>query len=212
MHAEMVWVCRTARYQFLIQGYNMGFLTIYQDNYTDSTVISNRFIDEYMQAANDAQLKIYLYLIRMMSARLDTSIGDIADKFNYTEKDVIRALKYWERNRLLVLDYDSQKNITGIHMMDSNTSAPIPASSAMATYPSVAAPIPSAVSPAQTITYPSVNAGACAQPQVHVLQRVSIAVGIPETDILEFHFIVFVRAAGSAAFCEKAKLHGRSAS
>ena len=55
----MVWVCRTARYQFLIQGYNMGFLTIYQDNYTDSTVISNRFIDEYMQAANDAQLKIY---------------------------------------------------------------------------------------------------------------------------------------------------------
>ena len=152
MHAEMVWVCRTARYQFLIQGYNMGFLTIYQDNYTDSTVISNRFIDEYMQAANDAQLKIYLYLIRMMSARLDTSIGDIADKFNYTEKDVIRALKYWERNRLLVLDYDSQKNITGIHMMDSNTSAPIPASSAMATYPSVAAPIPSAVSPAQAIT------------------------------------------------------------
>ena len=69
----------------------MGVLTIYQDNYTDSTVISNRFIDEYMQAANDAQLKIYLYLIRMMSARLDTSIGDIADKFNYTEKDVIRA-------------------------------------------------------------------------------------------------------------------------
>ncbi len=169
MHAEMVWVCRTARYQFLIQGYNMGFLTIYQDNYTDSTVISNRFIDEYMQAANDAQLKIYLYLIRMMSARLDTSIGDIADKFNYTEKDVIRALKYWERNRLLALDYDSQKNITGIHMMDSNTSAPIPASSAMATYPSVAAPIPSEVSPAQTITYPSVNAGACAQPQVQPL-------------------------------------------
>ena len=54
-------------------------------------------------------------------------------------------------------------------MMDSNTSAPIPASSAMATYPSVAAPIPSAVSPAQTITYPSVNAGACAQPQVQPL-------------------------------------------
>ena len=39
----------------------MGLLTIYQDNYADSTVISNRFIDEYMQAANDAQLKIYLY-------------------------------------------------------------------------------------------------------------------------------------------------------
>ena len=102
----------------------MGFLTIYQDNYTDSTVISNRFIDEYMQAANDAQLKIYLYLIRMMSARLDTSIGDIADKFNYTEKDVVRALKYWEKNHLLTLDHDDRKNIIGIHLLDSVTSYP----------------------------------------------------------------------------------------
>lgn len=105
----------------------MGLLTIYQDNYTDSTVISNRFIDEYMQAANDAQLKIYLYLIRMMSARLDTSIGDIADKFNYTEKDVVRALKYWEKNHLLTLDYDDRKNIVGIHLLDSVTSySPMP--------------------------------------------------------------------------------------
>lgn len=122
------------------RGVMMGVLTIYQDNYTDSTVISNRFIDEYMQAANDAQLKIYLYLIRMMSARLDTSIGDIADKFNYTEKDVIRALKYWEKNRLLLLDYDDRKNIVGIHLMDSgapsvNMSAKAP-SVGMTTYPS----------------------------------------------------------------------------
>lgn len=113
----------------------MGFLTIYQDNYTDSTVISNRFIDEYMQDANDAQLKIYLYLIRMMSARLDTSIGDIADKFNYTEKDVKRALVYWERKRLLYLDYDSHKNITGIHLLDSNAAS-------VGAYPSVNTPVP----------------------------------------------------------------------
>lgn len=141
----------------------MGFLTIYQDNYTDSTVISNRFIDEYMQAANDAQLKIYLYLIRMMNARLDTSIGDIADKFNYTEKDVIRALKYWERNRLLVLDYDSQKNIVGIHLMDSNASAGLPVNPAMTTYPSLTAPSSSTAMPAHAVTYPSVTA---AQPQI----------------------------------------------
>lgn len=98
--------------------FEMGHLTIYQDNYTDSTVISNRFIDEFMCSANDAQLKIYLYLIRMMSARLSTSISDIADKFNYTEKDVLRALKYWEKNRLLTLDYDENKNVIGIHLMN----------------------------------------------------------------------------------------------
>lgn len=100
----------------------MSHLTIYQDNYTDATVISNRFIDEYMKPANDAQLKIYLYLIRMMSARLSTSVSDIADIFNYTEKDVLRALKYWEKNNLLTLDYDEAKNLTGIHLLDLSTS------------------------------------------------------------------------------------------
>lgn len=104
----------------------MSHLTIYQDNYTNSTVISNRFIDEYMQSANDAQLKIYLYLIRMMSAGLTTSVSDIADKFNYTEKDVLRALKHWEKNRLLTLEYDDAKNLTGIHLLDLRTASPAP--------------------------------------------------------------------------------------
>ena len=108
----------------------MSHLTIYQDNYTNSTAISNRFLDEYMPSANDAQLKIYLYLIRMMSAGLPTGISDIADKFNYTEKDVLRALKYWEKNRLLTLDYDSSKNLTGIHLLDLRTDVPAAAASA----------------------------------------------------------------------------------
>ena len=114
----------------------MGFLTIYQNNYTDSTVISNRVIDEYMADANDAQLKIYLYLLRTVNARLDTSIGDIADKFNYTEKDVKRALTYWEKKRLLFLDYDSHKNITGIHLLDSSAIAN-PSVNTAVTYPFV---------------------------------------------------------------------------
>ena len=105
----------------------MSHLTIYQDNYTDATVISNRFIDEYMKAANDAQLKVYLHLIRKMSARLSTSVSEIADTFNYTEKDVLRALKYWEKNRLLTLEYDESKNLTGIHLQDLNAPIPAPA-------------------------------------------------------------------------------------
>lgn len=96
----------------------MERLKIYRDNYVDSTIVSNRFIDEYMKDANDAQLKIYLYLIRMMSANMPTSVSEIADKFNHTEKDVLRALKYWEKNQLLVLDYDENKNLTGIHLLD----------------------------------------------------------------------------------------------
>ena len=120
----------------------MSHLTIYQDNYINSTVISNRFIDEYMEAANDAQLKIYLYLIRMMSARLSTSISDIADKFNYTEKDVMRALKYWEKKQLLTLEYDENKTVTGIHLMDF---APLPMAPTAAPVPTVSMSAPSAL-------------------------------------------------------------------
>lgn len=118
--------------------FEMSRLTIYQDNYTDATVISNRFIDEFMCAANDAQLKIYLYLIRTMSAKLSTSISDIADKFNYTEKDVMRALKYWEKNRLLTLDYDENKNVIGIHLMNF-AAAPSAAAPQAASMPAVSA-------------------------------------------------------------------------
>lgn len=115
----------------------MARLTIYKDNYADSTVVSNRFIDEYMGDANDAQLKVYLYLVRMMNANLATSVSDIADKFNHTEKDVMRALKYWEKKQLLALDYDDNKNLVGIHMCDNNSpnssSQPAPSMNAMAT-------------------------------------------------------------------------------
>lgn len=93
-------------------------LSIYEDNDINYTAVSNLFVDEYMSEANDAQLKIYLYLLRMMHAHLATSVSDIADKFNYTEKDVLRALKYWEKQKLLTLDYDDEKNLVGIHIKD----------------------------------------------------------------------------------------------
>ncbi|MDD2970934.1 MAG: DnaD domain protein [Lachnospiraceae bacterium] len=96
----------------------MGSLNVYRDHYVDATLISNLFIDHYMKDANDAQIKVYLYLVRLMSANMRTSISDIADRFNHTEKDVIRSLKYWEKNGLLLLDYDSDKNLTGIHLRD----------------------------------------------------------------------------------------------
>lgn len=104
----------------LEKGENMSCLTIYQDNYTDATVISNRFIDDYMKDANDAQLKIYLYMIRMMNAHQPLSISGLADQFNHTEKDVMRALKYWEKCGILSLEYDSARSLSGIHLFDLN--------------------------------------------------------------------------------------------
>ena len=74
----------------------MGSITLTGDGAAQITVLSNLFIDEYMKDANDAQLKVYLYLARMLQAHAPVSISEIADRFNHTEKDVMRALRYWE--------------------------------------------------------------------------------------------------------------------
>lgn len=91
-------------------------LNITSDSTDGYTVLSNRFIDQYMKDANDAQIKVYLYLLRMVSANLPTDIAEIADKFNHTEKDIIRALTYWEKLHLLSIEYDCRRNITGIRL------------------------------------------------------------------------------------------------
>lgn len=95
----------------------MNRINIYRNTHKEQTLVSNYFIDEFMADANDAQLKIYLFLIRMMSANLPTSVTDIADKFNYTEKDVLRALMYWESRQLLSLEYDAGHNLSGIQVL-----------------------------------------------------------------------------------------------
>lgn len=116
----------------------MGKFTIYREETDAFTAVSNRFIDEYMTEANDAQLKVYLYLLRTFQANRTTGISDMADLFNHTEKDMIRALRYWEKKGLLVLGYDSAKNISSIRLLtpgcdaDDTDAAPASATSASA--------------------------------------------------------------------------------
>lgn len=59
-----------------------------------AVMIPNDVIDKHLREANEAQLKIYLFLLRNQSAGL-VSISSIADYFNYTVQDVERALKFW---------------------------------------------------------------------------------------------------------------------
>ncbi len=96
----------------------MGRVTINHNSMMSTTSLSNIFIDEYLEDANDAQIKVYLYLLRMMCAGTATSVADLADKFNYTEKDVQRALSYWEEQGLIGLELDAAGQLIGIHMQD----------------------------------------------------------------------------------------------
>lgn len=90
--------------------------TIYSDNDAGSTLVPNLFIDQYMRDANDAQIKVYLYLLRLMGAHSTTSISEIADQFNHTEKEVLRSLRYWEKRGILILEYGEEQELTGIHL------------------------------------------------------------------------------------------------
>jgi len=104
----------------------MPKINLYCAKQTSATSVSNIFIDEYMSEANGEFVKIYLYLLRQLnSSDAEFSISEIADKFEHTEKDVKRALCYWERMQLLHLDYDSGSNLIGIQLLDapSKTSA-----------------------------------------------------------------------------------------
>lgn len=108
--------------------------TVYSESDMGSTLISNLFIDKYMKDANDAQLKVYLYLLRMMNAGRSTSIPDMADQFNHTERDVMRSLRYWENRGLIELEYSNAGDLMSLHMVplraDGGTGAyPVPFSS-----------------------------------------------------------------------------------
>lgn len=117
----------------------MAKITLHSDNQISATSVSNIFIDEYMSDANGEFVKIYLYLLRLMNAPdAAFSISSIADKFEHTEKDIKRALCYWERMHLLRLEYDDKKNLTGICLLDS-VSRKTPPSAGSATEPEATA-------------------------------------------------------------------------
>lgn len=100
----------------------MANITLHSDRQTSATSVSNIFIDEYMTDANGEFVKIYLYLLRQLNAPdAAFSISAIADKFEHTEKDIRRALSYWERMHLLRLEYDSGENLTGVCFLDTTS-------------------------------------------------------------------------------------------
>ena len=98
----------------------MAKISLHNDKAPSATYVSNKFIDDYMTTANGEYVKIYLYLLRCMNSEdASFSLSDAADKFEHTEKDVKRALKYWEKMQLLQLEYDNEKSLSGIRFLDS---------------------------------------------------------------------------------------------
>ncbi len=83
----------------------------------DSISISNTFIDYYMPPANGEFVKVYLYLLRAASSDYSPTIMDMADDLSYTESDILRALKYWEKQGLFALIFDESGELKTISLL-----------------------------------------------------------------------------------------------
>lgn len=68
----------------------------------NTTVLENEFIDQYMTKANGEYVKVYLLILRHMNRATGMlSVSEMADLLECTEKDIHRALKYWQGQGLL---------------------------------------------------------------------------------------------------------------
>ncbi len=105
---------------------NMSNITLHSKGGQQVTSVPNLFIDNFMSEANGEYVKVYLQLLRMLSQGNDSfSIGTLADKLDYTEKDVHRSLNYWQKKNLLKLDFDATNQLTGIEVNSLSNPEPI---------------------------------------------------------------------------------------
>ena len=73
----------------------MSLISLQNSSELEVTILSNRFIDNFMPRANGEFVKVYIYLLRLLSdTSVPFSLEQMADHFFCTERDIIRALKY----------------------------------------------------------------------------------------------------------------------
>lgn len=70
---------------------------------SDSTTVSNIFINEYLPFANDACVKVYLYGLYQCSHSdsFDNTLKSFSSILNISEEDVENCFRYWEEQGLV---------------------------------------------------------------------------------------------------------------
>lgn len=83
----------------------MKQINIKKQRESSAILLDHEFIDQFMPEANGEYVKVYLLLLRLLNGAASAlTISGIADILDITEKDVIRALKYWKKQGLLDFD------------------------------------------------------------------------------------------------------------
>ncbi len=97
----------------------MSLISLQNSSELEVTILSNRFIDNFMPRANGEFVKVYIYLLRAVSSSPSSfSLEHMADRLFCTERDIFRALKYWEGERILSLTYTTDRQLSGITLLE----------------------------------------------------------------------------------------------
>lgn len=142
--------------------YFMAMITLQNSSMTEVTILSNTFIDNYMPEANGEFVKVYIYLLRSLSnAPVSFSLEQMADRLLCTERDILRALKYWAKQELLVLDFTDSDKLCGIALLspDKHAENASSVSASVETVSTVEQPAIQAASAPSAAVEPSVPTG-----------------------------------------------------
>ena len=97
----------------------MSLISLQNSSELEVTILSNRFIDNFMPGANGEFVKVYIYLLRAVSSSPSSfSLEHMADRLFCTERDIFRALKYWEGEKILSLTYTTDRQLSGITLLE----------------------------------------------------------------------------------------------
>ena len=123
----------------------MSMITLQKPSQSEVTLLSNIFIDDYMPEANGEFVKVYIYLLRTLSTTpVSFSLEEMADRLLCTERDILRALKYWARQDILALDFAEDKVLRSIALLPPKSKAPAsePSGSSVSRQPAPAQTVP----------------------------------------------------------------------
>ena len=97
----------------------MSLISLQNSSELEVTILSNRFIDNFMPRANGEFVKVYIYLLRAVSSSPSSfSLEHMADRLFCTERDIFRALKYWEGEKILSLTYTTDRQLSGTTLLE----------------------------------------------------------------------------------------------
>lgn len=83
----------------------------------DFLLLPGAFVDNYIQKANGEYVKVYLYLFRTISTNRKLSLEKMAEDLDHTQRDIVRALYYWDKEQLIRLGFNSKQEVTNIVLL-----------------------------------------------------------------------------------------------